>query len=127
MSLRHLVSIIVVNALCLGLLMLPGYITTSHLAVPSQSEEAARHQALIPVEAADHGHSHDDGEDFEQQAGHDHGHDPADHSHQVMIVSHINFENVKLGPEAPVELVADLVLLETNFGIDRPPKHLPRA
>lgn len=118
---------VLVYALVLGVLALPGVVSGLHLAVPSQTEEATRHQSLIPVETVDHGHSHDDGEDYEQMAGHSHGHDPADHSHQIVFMSHSAFSNVQIGSDTPLERVPDLIKLETEFGIDRPPKGTQRA
>ena len=44
--------------------------------------EADQH-AQLEAEIAEHGHSHDDGEEHERAADYSHGHNPADHSHET--------------------------------------------
>lgn len=122
MILQSFIRMVLVYALVLCVLALPGVVSGLHFSVPFEPEEARRHQALNPVQTVDDTHSHDDGEDHEQQAGHSHGHDPADHSHQVVFMSHSVFAEVRIGPDNPQASVAELVKPETAFGIDRPPK-----
>jgi hypothetical protein len=54
----------------------------AHLPNKLAEAELDRH-AQLQMEIAEHGHSHDDGFDEEQHPGHHHGHDAADHSHDV--------------------------------------------
>ena len=125
MILRNFIRVVVIYALVLGVLALPGFVSGLHLAVPLETEEATRHQSLKPVQTVDDTHSHDDGEDHEQMAGHSHGHDPADHSHQIVFMSHSVFAEIRIGPAKPQASVAELVKPETAFGIERPPKAAP--
>ena len=127
MILRSFIRIIIVYALVLGVLALPGFVLDLHPAASSQTEEATRHKMLEPVEIADHGHGHEDGEDYEQRTGHSHGHDPADHTHQVVFMSQTIFAEVHIACDRPQPSVFDLIKLETDFGIDRPPKSAERA
>ena len=122
MILRSFIRAALVYALVLGVSALPGFVSVLPLAVHSQTGEAARHQALEPVEIVDQSHSHFDGEDYEKQLGHNHGHDPADHSHQVVFISHTDFTNLRTGSDSPRARDPDLIKLETDFDIDRPPK-----
>ena len=122
MILLNIMRVVFVYALILGVLALPVYVSMSHLGVSSQAEEATRHGVLNAVETVDHCHSHDDGEDYEQQTGHSHGHDPADHSHQVEFIFNTVFADVQFGSDTELACVSDLVKLEAAFGIDRPPK-----
>ena len=58
----------------------------------------------------------------QQASGHSHGHDPADHSHQVAFVSHHTTEALqKLDVIRFVE-ITDLVKLDLGSGLERPPK-----
>jgi hypothetical protein len=54
----------------------------AHLPNRLAHAELDRH-AQLQMEIAEHGHSHDDGWDEERHPGHHHGHDAADHSHDV--------------------------------------------
>lgn len=112
---------ILLCALLIGLLVSPVTVQNHH-DVSSQVAEAKRHAALALVEIVDHGHSHDDGEDYEQSADHKHGHDPADHSHQVVIFSNSALADILPGADTPFPSVSGLVMLETAFGFERPPK-----
>jgi hypothetical protein len=127
MIFRNFFRVVIVYALVLGVLALPGVVSGLHFVVPFETDEATRHQALNPVQTVDDSHSHDDGEDYEQKAGHSHGHDPADHSHQVVFMSHTVFADVEIGSDTPLARVPDLIKLETDFAIDRPPKGAQRA
>lgn len=109
-----------VITLCLA--MLPAAVSSSHLGFSSQMEETSRHNVLSPVDTVEH--SHDDGDEYEQKAGHTHGHDPADHSHQVVLFSSTVIADIQAESGTPHTCVPDLVKLETDFGIDRPPKHM---
>ena len=128
MILRKFIRVVIFYALMLGVLALPGFVSVSHLSVTLQTEEATRHQVLNPVQTVDDdNHRHDDGEDYEQQAGHKHGHDPADHSHHIVFMSHAALADARIGSDTPLARVPDLIKLETDFGIDRPPKGAQRA
>ena len=66
----------------LGMLISAVSASISHLPVNAELAEQTRHAELAP-DIDDHGHSHDDGEFEEQQANHTHGHNPADHTHDI--------------------------------------------
>lgn len=71
-------------ALTLMLGMVASAVGTSvaHLPIDIEAAEQTRHAELASI-IDDHGHSHDDGEAEEQHVGHNHGHNPADHSHEI--------------------------------------------
>jgi hypothetical protein len=127
MLLRSMVHIAFLCVLALGFISQPNSNVTSHIALSSPSEEMTRHAALAPVDVVEHGHSHDDGEPYEKAEGHAHGHDPADHSHQIAFVSVFTMSTLQLPAEEPVVGAFSFVRQQTGFGIDRPPKHMPLA
>lgn len=55
---------------------------SAHMPNRLSEAEQQRHQQL-QIEIAEHGHSHDDGLEDERHPGHHHGHDAADHSHDI--------------------------------------------
>ena len=117
----RIIRLVLACTLFLGMSVLPVYVAMAHQAPPSPVVEASHHKNLISVKLADD-HSHDDGEDYERQAGHSHGHDPADHSHQAVFVGGAIFEDHTIVADRPFTTVSDVIVLETKFGIDRPPK-----
>ena len=76
----------------------------------------------IGQETAEHGHSHEEDGGHEHPAGHMHGHDPADHSHQFALLSggggQWGLPSARRLPPSPSG-VADQA---TDLGIERPPK-----
>jgi ABC-type nickel/cobalt efflux system permease component RcnA len=122
MILRNFISMFSALLLSLALVTLPSNFSSFHFPLDMSDIETDRHAALEQVEDADHGHSHDDGEPFEKASGHSHGHDPADHSHQVAFVSHHTTDTLqKLDVIRFVE-TTDLVTLDLGSGLERPPK-----
>ncbi len=55
---------------------------SAHMPNRLSEAEQQRHQQL-QIEIAEHGHSHDHGLEDERHPGHHHGHDAADHSHDI--------------------------------------------
>lgn len=123
MPLWGMVRVMFLVVVSLGLLSQPNDRAASHVLMPTLVEEATRHAVLAANDALEHEHSHDDGEPYEKIAGHAHGHDPADHSHQVAFVSVNTFRAVKFPKTNPLSTSPDLVRQQSGFGIDRPPKH----
>ena len=73
--------LVVALAMAFGsLLPHPTHSTSPDMAALAAAGEDAH--AQLEAEIVEHGHSHDDGED-ERVAGHSHGHNPADHSHET--------------------------------------------
>lgn len=74
-----------------ALLLLPQLFVAQHSPLEFSQQEALDHQHLAPLHSANatdngieisrHQHTHDDGNDHEQQLNHLHGHNPADHAH----------------------------------------------
>ncbi|MEQ9069309.1 MAG: hypothetical protein RLO18_21425 [Gimesia chilikensis] len=92
----------------------------SHSAVNAEAAEQARHAEL--ASAIDHGHSHDDGELEEQRTGHDHGHNPADHSHETPhLIAHQYLVHRDTNRLQFVS-IPETVELGASFRLDRPPK-----
>lgn len=105
---------------CLASAPLPS--PSAHDPLMISAAEAARHTVLVDQEFAEHGHSHDDGEVHEQSAGHLHGHDAADHSHQAFFLM---ATSGTWGPPASWHespLIGDLPDPVACCRIDRPPK-----
>ncbi|PLC48099.1 hypothetical protein CR159_20155 [Pollutimonas subterranea] len=117
-TLRFITAIAMILSI---LLTLPMAQSASHNPLALASAEKLRH-AELSVEISDHGHSHDFGLEEEKQAGHLHGHNPVDHSHEIQ----------NLPPEVAVALASipqtwDLVpslskLPHHSFLLERPPK-----
>jgi hypothetical protein len=79
---------------------------------------------LVAQETAEHGHSHEDGDDHEQSPGHTHGHDPADHSHQfAFFPGNAGHWGLPAPQFWPSFLIGPLEP-KTGSGIDRPPKSM---
>lgn len=105
---------------CLVLAPLP--LASAHDPLALSGAEAERHAAMMAQEIAEHGHSHDDGDPHEPEAGHLHGHDPADHSHQIgffgVSSSQLALPALQRWPSVQAEFPDPA----TGFGIERPPK-----
>jgi hypothetical protein len=103
----------------------PVNVSSAHDSIALIQAESVRHAALgAAVIEREHGHSHEDGTEDEQAAGHIHGHDPADHSHQfAYICSNSDFWTVG-EPKSWPNLLVDLVHTRATYGIDRPPKRV---
>jgi hypothetical protein len=81
-ALNRLFRFFLALTLTLGMQVSAANISVSHLPVSEELIEQARHAALS-IEVDGHGHSHEDGEIDEQHVGHNHGHNPSDHSHET--------------------------------------------
>lgn len=123
---RCIIRLVVMCALFLGVTMLPLFVATSHDSAILQTE-VTHHAKLDAVVTLDDGHTHDDGEAYERQIGHMHGHDPADHSHQVVFLGSTSYEDRQNEKDKPVAAVSGVIHLEARFGIDRPPKLYSRG
>lgn len=86
--------------------------------------ESERHSVLNQQSLA-HSHVHDDGENGERMAGHLHGHNPADHSHDppvsVAALIFVPHSDARGWPRR-VETVMNG---RSGDSIDRPPESLP--
>ena len=88
----------------------------------SDALESAAHAALAEQEAAEHGHSHDEGEAHGPATSHQHGHDPADHTHQLAhIASGTDHWTARSAQRWPT-FISRLADPGEAYGIDRPPK-----
>lgn len=85
--------------------------------------ESERHVVLNQQSLA-HGHIHDDGENDERVAGHLHGHNPADHSHDPPV----SVAAIYLDPQADARgwprRVETAMNGRSGDSIDRPPESL---
>lgn len=79
---RAILCGLIAFAMALGMVASVVQTSVSHNPLVLLTAEAERH-ALLEQEIAAHGHSHDDGYGEERQPGHSHGHNPADHSHDI--------------------------------------------
>lgn len=117
---RHGQVAVALIAVCLVSAPLP--LASAHDPLTLLAAEADRHAELVAEEVAEHGHSHDDGEAHEQSAGHLHGHDPADHSHQAVFLAGTSTNWGLPASRHWSSFVGDLPDPATGFGIERPPK-----
>jgi hypothetical protein len=112
-SLRKLMVVAVAASLALA--PLPA-------AVVADAPDNAGYASLTGQEAAEHGHSHDDEGAADHSAAHEHGHDPADHSHQYAFLtgssSQWGLPPVQRWPSA----LSGRLDGALGLGIDRPPK-----
>ncbi|MBN8958738.1 MAG: hypothetical protein J0H17_19555 [Rhizobiales bacterium] len=83
--------------------------------------EAERHVQL-ETKIAEHVHSQDDGEDHERAAGHTHGHNPADHSHETPATALDGARVVPAFVRTWVPKPTHAAHLGTIFRLERPPK-----
>ena len=98
----------------------------SHDPVALAAIEAERH-AQLEAEIAEHGHSHDDGEDHERVAGHSHGHNPADHSHETPTTPPAAVPDGLAVASAWVPTRPETVHLATTYRLERPPRPIAVA
>ena len=118
-------------AVTLSLLSAPLGPSGSHDPAALAQAEAERHAALAEPHGDPghthgqewgHDHEHEDGWPAERHAGHAHGHDPADHSHDVPAPpAFVGQGFLKLGGawHAPAPSSHEP---GPSFGIDRPPR-----
>jgi ABC-type nickel/cobalt efflux system permease component RcnA len=69
--------------LALALAFAPRFAGIAHDPLSLAMAEQARHAGLADSGDVDHHHEHDHGEAGERHAGHLHGHDPSDHTHDT--------------------------------------------
>ncbi len=110
-------------AIMVGCLILaPVPLATHHDLPPPADAKSAWLSGHSAHDHAGHGHSHDDDESHDRAAGHLHGHDPADHSHQFAHfpggLRHWNWP----APQRWPRTLTGLPESAAAFGIDRPPK-----
>ena len=105
----------------LALLLLPQMHALAHAAMERADE--ARH-ASLSITSHDAGHSHDDGDEDEQQPGHRHGQNTLDHSHDTPYRSE-NGATIAHQRGATWRTVsAQSLCLGVVFGLERPPRLL---
>jgi hypothetical protein len=110
--------------LALGLAFSPGFVQASHCPDSLAAAEVARHAALAVDELSDHGHSHEDGEANEQGPGHLHGHDPADHSHQLAFTVPDGLTTPQPVGRSWLMHSQTALRLGPDMGFERPPKRV---
>jgi hypothetical protein len=75
------IRLVIVLAMALGVLPVMNTISSSHDPLTLQLSEGGQHSVLSGVAAAEHTHFDDEEGPDEWEPGHDHRHNPADHSH----------------------------------------------
>lgn len=85
--------------------------------------EAERH-AELQTEIAEHGHSHDDRENHARMAGHSHGHNPADHSHETPTTPPGSAPAVLALIPAWAPTPPETVHIGTTYRLERPPRRI---
>ena len=127
-SLRAGFSLVIAFAMALGVLL-----TSVHhggrATMPSQPRkaEAVRHADLAAT-IAEHGHSHDEGEPSEQIPGHVHGHNAADHLHEMADrLSVDRARNAGLRAHQPDSRPVSWPIPAHPNGLERPPRTVRRS
>jgi len=83
---------------------------------------AAERHAQLEAEIAEHGHSHADGENHERMAGHSHGHNPADHSHETPTTPSGSAPAVLALIPAWAPTPPETVHIGATYRLERPPR-----
>lgn len=84
----NLLTLIMLCLTAAAMLLSVANTTLSHSPVAMLAAEAeAEGHAELAAEVADHGHSHDTGDENERGAGDMHGHNPADHNHDPPLAT----------------------------------------
>lgn len=111
---------LIASALVAGLILAPIPAAFAH-----DQLEVAGHPDVAALDAAEHGHSHDDGETESNPANHAHGgHDPADHSHQFAFLSGGAGHDLLPLPQGWPSLWNGTPDQASGLGIERPPKRM---
>lgn len=118
---RAVLCLVVAFAMAFGSLLPHAAHSPSHDPIALAVAEAERH-AQLEAEIAEHGHSHDEGEDHERAAGHTHGHNPADHSHETPTTPSGGAHVVPALAQTWVPKPPHAAHLGTIFRLERPPK-----
>ena len=113
--------LVIAIAMTLGMLLSPIGSSASHNPIALAAAEAARHAELV-AQIENLGHSHDDGENDEQNSGHSHGHNLADHSHET--ASTLPFSALIFPPfsRRGFPYPPSFADMETGFRLERPPR-----
>ncbi|RST86568.1 hypothetical protein EJC49_09820 [Aquibium carbonis] len=118
---RAILCMVVAFATAFGSLLPHAKQSPSHDPFALAAAEAERH-AQLEAEFAEHGHSHDDGMEHERAAGHLHGHNPADHSHETPTTPPDDVPVVPALVRAIVPTPPDAAHLGASYRLERPPR-----
>ncbi|MFW7342388.1 hypothetical protein V0R37_12715 [Pollutimonas sp. H1-120] len=120
---RSTIRFITAIAMILSILAtLPMAHSTSHDPLALAYAEKLRHAELPVVEISDHGHSHDFGLEEEKQAGHLHGHNSVDHSHEIQNLPPEVLVALAPIPQTWYPVSSPSKLPHHSFLLERPPK-----
>lgn len=110
-------------AVMAGCLILSPMPLASHYDSPAPfAAETAWDTGHSTHDHGEHGHSHGEVDGDDRSDGHLHGHDPADHSHQVAHFSGSPGQWDWPAPQRWPRMLTGLPESVAAFGIDRPPK-----
>ena len=119
---RTLPGVVTTILVIMGLAFTPGYVLASHCPDPLATAELVRHADLGAETVSDHGHSHEDGDSDERGPGHVHGHDPADHSHQLTFTAPASVPPLQVTGQGWQLPGQSALLGEPDSGLERPPR-----
>lgn len=123
---RAILCFVVAFAMAFGSLLPHAAHSPSHDPAALAAAEAERH-AQLEAEIAEHGHSHNDGDDHERVAGHSHGHNPADHSHETPTTPPDGVPVVPVLVRALVPTHPETAHLGATYRLERPPRPIVTA
>lgn len=118
---RAMLCLVVALAMAFGSLLPHASDSSTHDPVALAAAEAERH-GQFEADIAGHGHSHDDGQEYERSTGHMHGHNPADHSHETPTTPSGSEAVVPTLVQNVVPTAHDTAHLDTTYRLERPPR-----
>ncbi|TGV05499.1 hypothetical protein E4695_16125 [Alcaligenaceae bacterium 429] len=98
--------------------------TNSHNPLALAFAEKQRHSELAATAASEKTHTHEVGLNEETYSGHQHGHNPADHSHETKSFAAEFCYITKSAPQLWVLAPAQAKPINLNAPLERPPKLL---
>lgn len=122
-SMRAAINLVVAIAMTVGMLLSSAHVVAGHNPYAIAFAEATRH-AELATEVADHGHSHEEGDEFEQRPGHVHGHNPGDHVHEPFALTALvtpKLPNFVASNARPGSETSDL---DVRSSLKRPPRSI---
>lgn len=117
----RLLKVVVALAVTVGMLLSAIHVATGHNPAVLAKAEAERH-AQLAIEAAEHGHSHFDGDEAEQLPGHVHGHNSADHVHDTANILPVQMLRLPVPARAALPSYHQAAEPGLRHGLDRPPR-----
>lgn len=122
-SIRAAINLVVAFAMTVGMLLSSAHVVSGHNPYAIALAEATRH-AELAAEVADHGHSHDEGDESEQRPGHVHGHNPGDHVHEPFALTALGVPQLPGFIASNARPASETSDLDVRSSLKRPPRSI---